>query len=144
MSGQQKGQNRAKSHVRLTLKKKYIYIFFFWNFPNSVSSLQFREFRDFSAITENHWPYPLQEKGGTSLQPPLLMTYLHYILSLSFVFSCFYRSAFSNLFFLSTSIVTPSATRSTDFHPIFSALSSLRLSLCPAQSPTTFLLIPHN
>ena len=28
-----------------------------WNFKNSVSSRQFREFRDFSAIAENHWPY---------------------------------------------------------------------------------------
>ena len=24
---------------------------------DSVSSRQFREFRDFSAISENHWPY---------------------------------------------------------------------------------------
>ena len=30
----------------------------------------------------------------------------NYLLSFSFVFSCFYRSAFSNLFYLSTSIVT--------------------------------------
>ena len=54
--GQQKGQSRAKSHVRRTLqkkkKKKKI-----CNVTDSVSSRQFREFRDFSAIAENHWPY---------------------------------------------------------------------------------------
>ena len=41
--GQQKGQNTAKSHVWLTFKKKL--------------EFQFREFRDFSEIAENHWPY---------------------------------------------------------------------------------------
>ena len=34
--------------------KKRIFFFFFWNFTNSASS---RQFRDFSAIAENHWPY---------------------------------------------------------------------------------------
>ena len=43
-------------HVRLTYKKKKKKKKK-WNFPNSVSSRQFREFRDFSAIAENHWPY---------------------------------------------------------------------------------------
>ena len=60
MCGQQKWQNRAKRHVWLTLKKKkknFFFFFFFLNFTNSVSSRQFREFRDFSAIAENHWPY---------------------------------------------------------------------------------------
>ena len=43
MCRQQKGQNRAKSHVRVTFKKKKKEN---WNFMDSVSSRQFREFRD--------------------------------------------------------------------------------------------------
>ena len=38
----------------LTLKKKKKVLIFY--FTDSVSSRQFREFRDFSAIAENHWP----------------------------------------------------------------------------------------
>ena len=56
MCGQQKGQNRAKPCATDSKKKKKQ---FFWNFQSSVSSRQFREFRDFSAIAENHWPYKL-------------------------------------------------------------------------------------
>ena len=46
MCGQQKGQNRAKSHVWLTLKK----ITFL-----EISRIPFQVGN--SAIAENHWPY---------------------------------------------------------------------------------------
>ena len=62
--GQQKGQNTAKSHVTEIKKKKKFVCLFFWNFTDSVSSRQFREFRDFSAIAENHWPYVMRNSGA--------------------------------------------------------------------------------
>ena len=42
---------KDKTQLKADIKKKI------GNFTDSGSSRQFREFRDFSAIAENHWPY---------------------------------------------------------------------------------------
>ena len=51
-----KDKTELKAMYDWHLKKKKKKNFFLGNFQNSVSSWQFREFRDFSAIAENHWP----------------------------------------------------------------------------------------